>query len=121
MRKIILWMSVSLDGYLEGPDRDIGWHVVDDELHAYFNDHLRTMGAFLSGRVTYELMEEFWPNADADPANRGPMAEIERLKAEPGGSRSGSSRPTPSATASCSCGTSARCRRAAHHVSRSRP
>ncbi|OKK23002.1 deaminase [Streptomyces sp. CB00455] len=76
MRKIILMMSVSLDGFFEGPDRQIDWHVVDDELHQHFNDELRTMGGFLSGRVTYELMAEFWPTADADPANAGPMAEF---------------------------------------------
>lgn len=76
MRKIILMMSVSLDGFIEGPERQIDWHVVDDELHQHFNDELRTMGGFLEGRVTYELMEDFWPTADADPANAGPMAEF---------------------------------------------
>ncbi|MFJ9413281.1 dihydrofolate reductase family protein [Streptomyces sp. NPDC101227] len=76
MRKIILMMSVSLDGYIEGPERDIDWHLVDDELHRHFNDQLKGMGAFLSGRVTHELMAGFWPTADADPANAGPMAEF---------------------------------------------
>ncbi|MET7620951.1 dihydrofolate reductase family protein [Streptomyces sp. NPDC005408] len=76
MRKIILMMSVSLDGYIEGPDRDIDWHMVDDELHRYFNDQIRTMGGILSGRVTHELMAEFWPTADADPSTTGPMAEF---------------------------------------------
>ncbi|WP_214106446.1 dihydrofolate reductase family protein [Acrocarpospora catenulata] len=75
MRKIILWMSVSLDGYIEGPNREIDWHMVDEELHSHFNDRLRNMGGFLSGRVTYELMADFWPTADADPANAGPVAE----------------------------------------------
>ncbi|GAA2322588.1 riboflavin biosynthesis protein RibD [Streptomyces caniferus] len=69
-------MSVSLDGFIERPDRRIDWHLVDDELHRYFNEHLKGMGAFLSGRVTHELMAEFWPTADADPANAGPMAEF---------------------------------------------
>ena len=32
MRKVILTMSVSLDGFIEGPDREIDWHMVDDEL-----------------------------------------------------------------------------------------
>ncbi|MEU5018927.1 dihydrofolate reductase family protein [Streptomyces angustmyceticus] len=76
MRKIVLSMSVSLDGFIEGPDREIDWHQVDDELHQYFNDHLKTMGAFLSGRVTHELMAGFWPTADADPSLSGPMAEF---------------------------------------------
>ncbi|UUU38908.1 dihydrofolate reductase family protein [Streptomyces sp. NBC_00162] len=76
MRKIILMSGVSLDGYIEGPERQIDWHVVDDELHQHFNDELRSMGGFLSGRVTHELMADFWPTADADPANAGPMAEF---------------------------------------------
>lgn len=76
MRKIVLMMSVSLDGFFEGPDRQLDWHMVDDELHRHFNEQLRAMGAFLDGRVTYELMAEFWPTADADPASTGPMAEF---------------------------------------------
>lgn len=76
MRKIILMMSLSLDGYMEGPERQIDWHRVDDELHRHFNEELRSMSAFLGGRVTHELMAEFWPTADADPANAGPMAEF---------------------------------------------
>jgi len=72
-------MSVSLDGYIEGPNRDISWHMVDDELHRYFNEQLSGMGAFLSGRVTYELMAAFWPTADTDPANTEPMIEFARI------------------------------------------
>ncbi|MGW7025284.1 dihydrofolate reductase family protein [Streptomyces decoyicus] len=76
MRKIVLSMSVSLDGFIEGPDRQIDWHLVDDELHRYVNEQLRTMGAFMSGRVTHELMAEFWPTAESDPSCTGPMAEF---------------------------------------------
>ncbi|MCB5164105.1 dihydrofolate reductase family protein [Streptomyces bambusae] len=75
-RKLVFMSSVSLDGYFEGPDREIDWHRVDDELHHHFNQELAAMGAFLSGRVTHQLMEEFWPTADQDPANAGPMAEF---------------------------------------------
>lgn len=76
MRKIVLTMSVSLDGYFEGPHHEIDWHLVDDELHDHFNQELKTMGAFISGRITYELMAAFWPYADEDPANAGPVAEF---------------------------------------------
>lgn len=76
MRKIVLMMSVSVDGFIEGPDRQIDWHMVDDELHRHFNERLRAMGAFLNGRVTYELMAGFWPTADSDPAGTGPMVEF---------------------------------------------
>jgi dihydrofolate reductase len=76
MRKIVLLMSVSLDGYIEGPDHDISWHRVDDELHQYFNDTIRGLGGLLHGRVTYDLMAGFWPTADADPETPAPMAEF---------------------------------------------
>ncbi len=76
MRKIILMMSVSLDGFIEGPSRQIDWHMVDDELHSHFNEQARAMGAFLDGRVTYELMAGFWPTADTDPSSTGPMVEF---------------------------------------------
>ena len=79
MRKVILTMSVSLDGFIEGPNREIDWHMVDDELHSHFNEWLAAMGAFLSGRVTYELMAEFWPTADSDPSSTGPMVEFARI------------------------------------------
>ncbi|MEU4873722.1 dihydrofolate reductase family protein [Streptomyces sp. NPDC021608] len=67
MRKIVLMMSTSLDGYIEGPGRDISWHRVDEELHRHFNTYIRGLGGLLSGRTTYELMAGYWPTADADP------------------------------------------------------
>jgi dihydrofolate reductase len=69
-------MSVSLDGFIEGPDRQIDWGMVDDELHSHFNEQLGEMGAFLNGRVTHELMAGFWPTADSDPSSTGPMVEF---------------------------------------------
>jgi dihydrofolate reductase len=79
MRKLILMMSVSVDGFFEGPNRELDWHMVDDELHTHFNEQLGAMGAFLDGRVTYELMARFWPTADQDPASTGPMVEFARI------------------------------------------
>ena len=79
MRKLIWTMSVSVDGFMEGPDHDIGWHLVDEELHWHFNDWMRDAGAFLSGRVTYELMAEFWPTADADPESPPAMVDFARI------------------------------------------
>jgi dihydrofolate reductase len=79
MRKIIFMMSVSLDGYFEGPDHDLGWQLVDEELHQHFNDWLATAGGFLDGRVTYELMASHWPAADQDPAASAQMIEFSRI------------------------------------------
>jgi dihydrofolate reductase len=79
MRKVVLMMSVSLDGFIEGPNREIDWHLVDDELHGHFNEVLARMGAFLSGRVTYDLMAGFWPTADQDPTEPAVVAEFARI------------------------------------------
>jgi dihydrofolate reductase len=79
MRNIILWMSVSLDGYFEGPDHDITWHKVDAEFHQYANDELAKMSAFLSGRRTHELMAGFWPTAAQLHPDVKPMVEFAAL------------------------------------------
>jgi dihydrofolate reductase len=60
-------MGTSLDGYMAGPDGDLSWHQVDEELHQHFNDFLVQADVLLSGRVTYELMADYWPTADEDP------------------------------------------------------
>jgi dihydrofolate reductase len=79
VRNIIYQMSVSLDGFFEGPNRDIGWHLVDDEWHTHVNEELSTMSAFLDGRVTYELMAGFWPTADQNPSTGAPTVEFARI------------------------------------------
>lgn len=78
MRKVILWMMVSLDGFIEGPDRELDWHRVDGDLHTYINDRLRGAAAFLYGRTSFELMAEFWPTADQDAASPQ-MGEFARI------------------------------------------
>ena len=76
MRNVILNMSVSLDGYMEGPGHDISWHRVDEEVHRHVNGYLAATGAFLCGRRSYALMEEFWPTADQDPGAPESMREF---------------------------------------------
>jgi dihydrofolate reductase len=79
VRQIIWMMSVSVDGYMEGPSREIDWHLVDDELHRHMNGWLAGAGGFLEGRVTYELMEEFWPTADQGPAASPTIVEFAQI------------------------------------------
>jgi dihydrofolate reductase len=43
------------------------------------NDWLVGAGGFLEGRVTYELMAEFWPTADQDPAATPTVVEFARI------------------------------------------
>lgn len=79
MRKVIYAMSVSLDGFIETPDRKIDWIIVDDELHTFFNAQAREQDVFLYGRRMYELMARDWPEVDTDPSNSGYMVEFARI------------------------------------------
>jgi len=63
MKKVIFHMSVSIDGYFEGPGREIDWHIVDDEFNAYAVETLRATEALIMGRRAYELMAGYWPGA----------------------------------------------------------
>jgi dihydrofolate reductase len=65
MRKVIVAMQVTLDGYFEGPNREIDWHNVDTEFNEYAIDMLNSVDTLLFGRVTYELMASYWPTPDA--------------------------------------------------------
>jgi dihydrofolate reductase len=62
MKKVIFQMSVSLDGYIEGPHREIDWHLVDDEFNAYSIEMLEAADVLIMGRKTYELMASAWPD-----------------------------------------------------------
>jgi dihydrofolate reductase len=73
---VVLMLSMSLDGFFEGPDGELDWHLVDDEVHSHFNEVLAAMAGFLNGRGTYEGMTEFWPTADKDPDSTPSMVEF---------------------------------------------
>jgi len=66
MKKVFFQMAVSIDGYIEGPGREIDWHIVDDEFNAYAVETLRATDALIMGRRTYELMAGYWPSAAGD-------------------------------------------------------
>lgn len=70
MRKLIMWNLMTLDGFVEGPNRDIGWHedVWGEELAQLSIEQLRAAGALLFGRITYELMASYWPTAAGESA-----------------------------------------------------
>ena len=71
MRKLIMWNLMTLDGYVEGPNRDIGWHedVWGDELQQISIEQGHAAGALLFGRITYELMASYWPSAKGEIAD----------------------------------------------------
>jgi dihydrofolate reductase len=65
MRKIIFQNLISIDGYYEGPNREIDWHNVDAEFNDFAIAFLSTIDTILFGRVTYQLMAGYWPTPDA--------------------------------------------------------
>jgi dihydrofolate reductase len=79
MTKVVYLMNVSLDGFVETPDRSLDWAIVDDELHAWFNDQERGADASLYGRRLYEVMAAYWPTAESDPAATDVMREFARI------------------------------------------
>ena len=82
MRKVIIFMMVTLDGYFEGPNKEIDWHVVDDEFNEFAIDQLNSVDILLFGRVTYELMAGYWPTPYAttnDPVVAGKMNSIPKI------------------------------------------
>jgi dihydrofolate reductase len=84
MRKLILWNMVTLDGMFEGPDRDISWFVFDDELEKYILESQAEADTLLFGRVTYQLMADYWPKAEgtiAEFMNRVPKIVFSRTLA----------------------------------------
>lgn len=71
---------VSLDGFFEGPKQEIDWHVVDDEFNEYADELLQNVDTLLFGRVTYQLMADYWPTADAgDPAVAEKMNNLPKI------------------------------------------
>jgi dihydrofolate reductase len=64
MRTVIYSMSVSLDGFVAGPGRDISWTAPDQELFAFHVQQTPEIGAELMGRRLYEAML-VWETADA--------------------------------------------------------
>lgn len=79
MGNVIYAMNVSLDGFVAGPNRELDWAIIDEELHEHWNEQARAADAFLYGRRLYELMASYWPTADADPSIPRYMAEFARI------------------------------------------
>lgn len=82
MRKLLVFNLVTLDGYFEGLKRDISWHNVDAEFNEYAVDMLNSVDTLIFGRVTYELMADYWPTPDAianDPIVAGKMNALPKI------------------------------------------
>jgi dihydrofolate reductase len=66
-RRLYVSMMVSLDGYIEGPNRELDWHSDDDEaFNQYCHEMIDSIDLALFGRRSYEMMVQYWPQqADA--------------------------------------------------------
>ena len=66
MRKLFWQMMVSLDGFMEGPNRELDWHVAEEDFARYVADMLGSIDGILLGRVTYQMFADYWPSS-SDP------------------------------------------------------
>lgn len=66
MRKIVLDLAVTLDGYIEGPNGEIDWCIMDDDMG--FEEFLSTIDTIFYGRVSYDLWGNFQPDKNASEA-----------------------------------------------------
>jgi dihydrofolate reductase len=67
MRKLVWLMHVSLDGFVAGPNGEIDWVQFDDALTEDVQNLVNTADTALFGRVTYQLMESYWPTVADSP------------------------------------------------------
>ena len=78
MSKLIYSMTVSLDGFIAGPDGEIDWSAPDEELHRFHNQRVREVGVQLCGRRLYEEML-YWETADQNPSATEYVLEFARI------------------------------------------
>ncbi len=69
MRKISVFINVTVDGFFAGPNNEIDWFKVirkDDEYDAYTHEQSSRSGnTLIFGHTTYEMMKSYWPTPDA--------------------------------------------------------
>jgi len=71
MRKLISFMHMSLDGFVAGPNGEMNWIKVDEEIFDFVGNRISEGHTAMYGRVTYDMMESYWPTAgDAPDASK---------------------------------------------------
>jgi dihydrofolate reductase len=71
MRKLIAAINMTLDGFCDHTAM-----IADDEIHQHYNELLSSAGTLLYGRITYQLMESYWPTVVKNPTGNKPMDEF---------------------------------------------
>jgi dihydrofolate reductase len=67
MKKVISFMHISLDGFVATLNGELNWVKVDEELFNYVGKRISEGDTALYGRITYDLMESYWPTAGSKP------------------------------------------------------
>ena len=67
MGKIVLFMHASLDGFAAGKKGEMRWIHVDQEIFDFVEERIAKTNTALYGRVTFEMMESYWPTAGDEP------------------------------------------------------
>ncbi|MGZ4089232.1 MAG: dihydrofolate reductase family protein [Bacteroidia bacterium] len=67
MRNLTFFMHTSLDGFVAGLKGEMGWINVNEEIFDFVATMTGKADAALYGRVTYEMMQAYWPDAGKQP------------------------------------------------------
>jgi dihydrofolate reductase len=67
MRNLIFFMHTSLDGFVAGQNGEMNWIKVDEEIFDFVATMTAQSDTALYGRVTYEMMQSYWPDAGKKP------------------------------------------------------
>jgi dihydrofolate reductase len=79
MRKVIVYVNLTLDGHLCDPDGGMDWMDLDPTMNSEFADAMRArVDTMLIGRDTYLGFEQHFSASAADPASPAGLAEFSR-------------------------------------------
>ena len=67
MRNLVFFMHASLDGFVAGPNGEMNWIKVDEAMFDFVATMTAEADTALYGRITYEMMQGYWPNAGNKP------------------------------------------------------
>lgn len=67
MRSLVFFMHASLDGFVAGTKGELNWVTVNDEIFEFVSTMTARADTALYGRVTFQMMEAYWPKAGEKP------------------------------------------------------
>ncbi|MEK6479812.1 dihydrofolate reductase family protein [Catalinimonas sp. 4WD22] len=74
MRKIILDLAATLDGFIEGPNGEVDWCIMDKEMK--FDTFLSGIDTILYGRISYEMWGNYQPDQNASATEKAIWAAV---------------------------------------------